>query len=74
MTIYETKDAFEEYIQNEYKKDSKELLTWFNKNISKKNFEKIMQIGGQSILDLINQRLKNQIILFTLLNDKKYKI
>mgnify|MGYP001278098955 len=33
-----------------------------------------MQIGGQSILDLINQRLKNQIILFTLLNDKKYKI
>ena len=74
MTIYETKDAFEEHIENEYKKDSKELLIWFNKDISKKNFEKIMQIGGQSIVDLINQRLKNQIVLFTLLNDKKYKI
>jgi hypothetical protein len=74
MTIYETKEAFEEYINDEYKKDSKELVTWFNKNINKKNFEKIMQIGGQSIMDLIKQRLKNQIILFTILNDKKYKL
>jgi hypothetical protein len=74
MTQQETLDAFSQYIHDIYKKDANTLIDWFNKNYNKKNFVKIMNIGGQATLDFAKKRLKNQIILFSTLSDKKNKL
>ena len=74
MTQHETLDAFSQYVHEVYKKDANTLINWFNKNFRKKNFIKIMEIGGQATVDLAKQRLKNKIILFSTLYDKKNKL